>query len=222
MMNTSGEILFCNQYLLDLTNEMSAAGRILDLCPIRGQDGFDLDKSGTRSIHSKTRFDAWEIPTDRMNNVICDGAAATGTELGEDITERTKAVETLRRYELLSKHARDIIFFIDRSGRIIEANEAAEKTYGYSRAEFQALSIADLRTARTQDDIAAQMAEAYERGLLLETEHRRKDGTTIPVEVSSIGVDIGGRRILLSIIRDITQRKRAEEELEKSSRSHPT
>jgi PAS domain S-box-containing protein len=63
--------------------------------------------------------------------------------------------------------------------------------------------------------MAAQMYTAYERGLLFETKHRRKDRTTLPVEVSSVGVNIGGRRLLLSIVRDITQRKRAEEELEK-------
>jgi PAS domain S-box-containing protein len=55
------------------------------------------------------------------------------------------------------------------------------------------------------------MAQADQNGMLFETLHRRKDGSVFPVEVSSIGTDIGGERLLLSIIRDITERKRVAE-----------
>jgi PAS domain S-box-containing protein len=120
----------------------------------------------------------------------------------------------LQQYKLLSRYARDIILFIGIDGRIIEANEAAEREYGYSREDLRSLNIADLRSGATLHSIEDQMSQASERGLLFETEHRRRDGSTIPVEVSSIGVDIGNRRVLLSIIRDITGRKRAEEERE--------
>ena len=60
---------------------------------------------------------------------------------------------------------------------------------------------------------AQQMAQVDHEGILFETAHRRKDGTTFPVEVSSRGTILGGERVLLSIIRDITARKQAEQAL---------
>ena len=74
------------------------------------------------------------------------------------------------------------------------------------------LNITDLRPPDEQRLSGEQMREAWEKGVLFETVHRRKDGTLFPVEVSSRGVQIGGDRVLLSIVRDITERKRAEEE----------
>jgi PAS domain S-box-containing protein len=127
------------------------------------------------------------------------------------ITGSKKTEETLRRYELLSAHARDIILFMQREdGHILEANSAAVKAYGYSRDELLALSIHDLRAPDTQGMTAGQMAEADTRGVLFETVHQRRDGSTFPVEVSSRGATISGSRTLISVVRDITERKRRE------------
>ena len=96
-----------------------------------------------------------------------------------NVTERKKAEEALRRYELLSGESRDIILFMRRdNGRILEANAAATKAYGYSHDELLTLSIQDLRAPDTQALTADQMAEADARGILFETVHRRKDGST--------------------------------------------
>jgi PAS domain S-box-containing protein len=122
-----------------------------------------------------------------------------------------------RRYRLLAANSRDIILFMDRDGRIIEANEAAERAYGSSRDELLALTIADLRADETRGEVAPQMAEADERGILFESTHRRKDGTVFPVEVSSRGATIDGRRSLVSVVRDISERRRAEEEHQRLS-----
>ncbi len=62
-----------------------------------------------------------------------------------DISERKLAEEVSQRYQLLSENARDIILFIDDDACIIEANNAAVKTYGYSREELLNLKIMDLR-----------------------------------------------------------------------------
>jgi rsbT co-antagonist protein RsbR len=115
------------------------------------------------------------------------------------------------RYDALLEHARDIILFIGESGRILEGNRAACLAYGYTQEELCALSIRDLRAPDTRPEIAAQMAVALREGLLFETTHRRKDGSLFPVEVSSKSIEEG--KLLISVIRDITERKRAEEEL---------
>ncbi|MEW5858260.1 MAG: PAS domain S-box protein [Cyanobacteriota bacterium] len=143
--------------------------------------------------------------------------------LQAEIAERKLAQETLKRYQLLSEHARDIVLFIGNQGQIIEANQAAIQAYGYEREEILTLSIQDLRDPPTHTAIAQQLEQAEDRGILFTTTHRRKDGSTFPVEVSSQSGVIGNQRVLLSIIRDISEslrhatlRKLAEEALQKS------
>ncbi|MCL6634589.1 MAG: EAL domain-containing protein [Peptococcaceae bacterium] len=131
-----------------------------------------------------------------------------------DITGLKQAGEALARYRLLSENARDIILFVRPDGRIIEANRAALAAYGYSREELLALRIHDLREPGEEALITAQMQQADETGILFETVHRRKDGTTFPVEVSSRGTVLNGERVLLSVVRDITERKKVEKQLQ--------
>jgi len=134
-----------------------------------------------------------------------------------DITERKAAEQILRRFEMLSAHSRDIILFMRRDdGRILEANTAAALAYGFTRDELLALAIQDLRAPGTQGQTAEQMALADTEGILFETLHRRKDGSVFPVEVSSRGATIEGERTLISVVRDITERKRAEDALQTS------
>ncbi|MBD2541139.1 PAS domain S-box protein [Coleofasciculus sp. FACHB-SPT36] len=127
-----------------------------------------------------------------------------------DVTERKAAEEELKRYQLLSQHSRDIVLYIQLDGQIIEANQAAVKAYGYSKSELISLKINDLRAPQTRDLIAQQIEQADKEGILFETIHYRKDGSSFPVEVSAQSLVIGNKKIVLSIIRDITERKQAE------------
>lgn len=131
-----------------------------------------------------------------------------------DITERKRGEEAMRLYELLSKNSRDIILFIRYdNGHILEANAAALQTYGYTREEILKLTIKDLRAPDTLHLTAPQMLAAIQEDVLFETIHCRKDGTTLPVEVRSQGGLIGGSQMLVSVIRDISKRRQAEEAL---------
>jgi PAS domain S-box-containing protein len=123
----------------------------------------------------------------------------------------------LQRFELLSSNSRDIILMVRaHDGRIVEANAAAGAAYGYSRDELLSMNVRDLRAVETQDLAPAQMSEADEKGITFETIHLRRDGGAFPVEVSSRGATIAGARLLLSVIRDITDRKKVEEALKQS------
>lgn len=119
----------------------------------------------------------------------------------------------LSGHDLACKLARDIILFVRLDGRICDANDAAVRAYGYEREELLSKTIFDLRSQETVSQVLPQMAQAEREGILFETVHRRKDGRTFPVEVSSQGVTLGNERVLLSIIRDISERKQAQEEL---------
>lgn len=134
-----------------------------------------------------------------------------------DITDHKQAEETIQRYGLLAAQSRDIFFMVRREdGRILEANAAATETYGFSREELLGMTVHDLRWEDPPSLTAEQMAEADTRGILFEAWHKRKDGTAFPVEVSSRGATIGDTRLLVSVVRDITERTRAEKSLRES------
>jgi PAS domain S-box-containing protein len=143
--------------------------------------------------------------------VSAAGVIVGASTIARDITERKQAEELLARYQLLSENARDIMLFIGLDGRIVEANRAAVEAYGYDHATLLSLNIYDLRDPVTAADVPSQIRQAHTTGILFETRHRRSDGATFPVEVNSFGADINGERLLLNIIRDITERKQAEE-----------
>lgn len=132
--------------------------------------------------------------------------------IGIDMTEQKKLYDRLQKYQVLAKKANDAMFFIDMAGNIIEVNDAAVKIYGYTSEEFSSLSIFDLRRADNASYINNQMESAYNAGIIFETIHYLKSGDSINVEVSSQGTFLGNKRVLLSIVRDITDRKKREEE----------
>ncbi|MBD1821132.1 PAS domain S-box protein [Cyanobacteria bacterium FACHB-DQ100] len=131
-----------------------------------------------------------------------------------DITERKQTEKALKRYQLLSEHSRDIVLYIRRDGQILEANQAAVNAYGYSRAELLSRTISDLRSPETYSSLNAQFSQAYQRGILFETVHRRQDGSSFPVEVSAQSTVTETEAVILSIIRDISERKQVEAERE--------
>jgi PAS domain S-box-containing protein len=134
-----------------------------------------------------------------------------------DITAQRTASEALEKYRLLSEHARDIILFVrQKDRRIVEANRIACESYGYNRAELLGKTIFDLRS----DDeavVTRQLLQAEQNGILFETVHRRRDGSTFPVEVNSRAAQIGGETLLLSVVRDVTPRHRLENELRRTN-----
>jgi PAS domain S-box-containing protein len=137
-----------------------------------------------------------------------------------EVTDRRKAEEARRRYEQVVRQSRDVILFVRRhDGRILEANPAATEAYGYSREELLRLSIQDLRAPGTEEFADAQMEQADRGGVLFETNHRRRDGSVFPVEVSSRGTTLDGVRALVSVVRDITDRRRAEQALRDADRN---
>jgi len=94
-----------------------------------------------------------------------------------DVTARKQAEAKLHRYELLAARHRDIILFIELpNGRIVEANVAATRAYGYTREQLLSMTIHDLRAADVPRLTPDQISMAYDQGLLFEMIHRRQDG----------------------------------------------
>lgn len=128
----------------------------------------------------------------------------------------------IRKYQLLAEEISDAIFFIDIEGNILEANNAAIKNYGYSREEFLTKSIFELCGSNKEKIIINEIKKGNQEGIIFETIHFRKDGSAMEVEINSHGSLLEGKQILLSIVRDITARKFAENALIKSENDYRT
>lgn len=125
-----------------------------------------------------------------------------------DITERKEVEEDLKQYRKIIDNAQDIMIFIDYDGKIIEANKAASQAYGYTKKELNHLTIRNIRESWT---LPKQLVDKINTtGIFYETTHRRKDGSIFEVEVRCQGVNIRDKNILFSVIRDISERKKAE------------
>ncbi|MFA5111073.1 MAG: PAS domain S-box protein, partial [Desulfobaccales bacterium] len=119
-----------------------------------------------------------------------------------------------QKYEYLIKHANDIILTMDQDFKIIEANDLAISSYGYPREELFRLQLEDLYAQEHRRLGETPVAEMEaQNGRTYETVHRRRDGTTFPVAISSSEMEINGDKLYQSIIRDITKSKKREKAL---------
>ena len=141
-----------------------------------------------------------------------------------DVTDRKKAEAALRRSEArkaaILKSALDCIITIDHEGRVVDFNPAAERTFGYQFSEVVGRPLADLI-------IPPDLRQAHARGLAryLETGEQvvlnrrielravRSDGSEFPVELAITPIHEDGKPMFTGYLRDISDRKRAEEEL---------
>jgi PAS domain S-box-containing protein len=138
-----------------------------------------------------------------------------------DVGMKRRAADVTARYAALFERSRDVILFVAADGRILDANAAAVRAYGWWREELLKMRIVDLREPGTIPDVPRQMQRAESEGILFETVHRKRDGTAFPVEVHSGSVDLNGEKVLLSVIRDLTERRRTEQQLSEAKLMPP-
>ncbi len=160
---------------------------------------------------SKILLEIYEHPVIRNNEVVgLQGVA-------HDITKQKQIEEELKfselQYKTLFENANDaIIIFEPEEEIILEANHRACSTYGFSRSEFIGMSLKSL--SKNVQEGEKQIEKLLENGTYeeFETEQFRKDGTVIHLLVNASIIDYKGKKAVLSINRDITERKRIYEE----------
>jgi two-component system cell cycle sensor histidine kinase/response regulator CckA len=121
--------------------------------------------------------------------------------------ERRSSAE---RYRWLFEAIADGVFVVDSGGRMLDVNPAACRQLGYERGELVRLTVGDLSTRASSDRDRMFEALRREGRAVFETEHRRKDGTTLPIELSVAAVDLQGERGFIALTRDLTERRAAE------------
>jgi PAS domain S-box-containing protein len=129
-----------------------------------------------------------------------------------DITERKRAEE---EYRTILRTTMDGFWITDIQGRFLDVNDAYCQLIGYSRDELLTMKISDMEAVERPEETAQRIQRIMETGgTRFETRHRCKDGRMIDLEVSVNYTKIGGKRLFV-FLRDITERKRIEEEREK-------
>ncbi len=139
-----------------------------------------------------------------------------------DISARRQAEKALKnsveRYRTLFESNPQPMWVYDlETLAFLAVNDAATAHYGYSREEFLAMTLKDIRSEEDSDKVqqaVANISSPLTRAS--QWRHRKKDGTMIDVEISSHHLDFGGRESRLVLAKDVTERKRAQEALQKS------
>lgn len=160
-------------------------------------------------------------PIRDINNKII-GAST----IARDITERKKMELALKeseeKFRDIFNSANDSIFLHKISdngvpGKFIEVNDIACETFGYTREEFLNMTPRDIVAPLDGDAVHERGSKILERGhSTFETTDITKDGLIIPIEVNSHLITLKGKKLVLSIARDIRERKKSEEALKQS------
>jgi diguanylate cyclase (GGDEF)-like protein/PAS domain S-box-containing protein len=225
-----GKLVFVNSACVRLFGAQSAeqlVGR--SLLDFIHPDHREIVRERMRMLYEEKNVPGMVQKVMRLDGMIADveikaapftfeGKPAVQTVI-RDIGERIRSEESLRQFRAAMDLSPDLILLIDRETmRFVDVNATACRLLGYSRAELLELGPQDLAPFSRE-----QLADAYDRvsageaaNSALEMQHRRKDGSLLPVELVRRAVATREGHIIVVIARDVTERNRVEAELRSS------
>ncbi len=170
---------------------------------------------------------------DRVFIVSCSpiydskGSVESFMHIMTDITERKtmekQLTESRSHFEVLFNFGVEAVFvhpFREKGFQnFIEVNQVACRLFGYSKEEFLNLSASDISSQADADEKGSTLYRQQlnkEKNRLFEAVMIKKSGEKFPVEISSTTFDYQGQRVIMSVVRDLTERKKAESEVEAS------
>lgn len=232
--NEAGQFLLANSRLAQILGFPSQAAFLksvpnissLYLDPDERKTNLERITSGGLMFESEVRFkrhdgqQIWVNITCRAIKTVSEGMIFEGFIV--DITKRKQAeaglLDSEQRFRMLVEQAGDAFFIHDFDGTIIEANAQACLTLGYTREELLKMPIPMVDIEAHKKKHRKVFWEQLDHGQYVTFEgiHVRKDGSTFPVEIRLGRLDIGKKRMLLSLNRDITERKETEAKLKKA------
>ena len=184
-----------------------------------------MDRALTDLVESNTPYDI-QFRISRQNDgeiriisAVAEYYAERNAIIGtiQDVTEQKLAEEALAEEvswrRILMEQSRDGIVIIDQDGKVFESNPRYAEMLGYSHEEMQSLHMWDWDVHYTREQLLEMIRLADNRGILHETQKRRKDGGLVDVEINANAAVFGDRKLSFCVCRDITERKKAEEEL---------
>jgi len=140
-------------------------------------------------------------------------AGTNGNHLKE---EYNKVKDTEEKYYRLFQNSNDAIFIQDLNGRIIDVNKKLLSLFGYDRSEIMSVSMADLVDVAEHSKYRGAIELLVKEGAtVFEIDLKRKNGEPFPAEVSASTFAVNGEKVVQAVVRNISERKRAEEEFKK-------
>ncbi len=213
-----------------------------DLSPARQPDGTDSLAAANQRIATALRegshrfewihrrADGTEFPAEvSLSRVHIEGRNVLQAVV-RDVTERRQAEQLLQaneeKFRTISEAALDAVIMMDSQGRAVHWNPAAERMFRYSHEEILGQEIHSLLIpSRFQQEAAAALSRFFRTGegrtvgRILELQAVRKGGEEFPIEISLAPIRIDNHWSAVSVVRDITDRKKAEELLREEQRS---
>jgi PAS domain S-box-containing protein len=173
------------------------------------------DEDPFQRTSGKLDWIRWEIrpwfeQTDKIGGIIIFSEVITGQKIAAQALHESEK----KFRDLFHKHAAVKLLIDPDTGNIVEANEAAERFYGWSLEQLRRMRIQDINTL-SHEQVKAELNKVIERQCIhFEFRHRLADGSVRDVEVFSSSIDINGKVLLHSIIHDITERHNLERQLQ--------
>jgi len=188
-----------------------------------GETGVTTRAMGGQRALAALRANGEEFPVEATISQIEVNGQRLFTAIVRDVTERLRAEEALResegRLRAIVDTAVDGIITIDERGRIGSFNPAAVRIFGYQPEEVIGRNVNLLMPSPYREEHDGYLHQ-YQRtgvkkiiGIGREVLGQRKDGTTFPLDLAVSETVLGDRRVFTGIVRDISERKRAEREL---------
>ncbi|CAK0775388.1 two-component system, sensor histidine kinase and response regulator [Gammaproteobacteria bacterium] len=227
--DVDGRYVTCNQAFFNATGKSSWAEVIgytdFDIWPqdlaakYRADDAAVMQARRQTIIEELNGKDEHRFWVETCKTPILDsrGQLLGTTGFAQDITPRKRITEEVQqseaRFRQIFNGGNDAIYLIDpENGQFIEVNEIGCKRLGYTREELLHMGPADISDPG-EENVAILMKQVMDSGHgLFERTHIDKNGRRIPVEISSHLMQFDGKRTLLSVVRDISERKQAESE----------
>lgn len=224
-----GRVTEANQPFLDLVGYTKSELLNLSIFDLTPSKWHDLEKRvineqvlvrGYSDVFEKEyrRKDGSIVPVE-IRVVLSRGSDSQPTGMWaivRDISVRLAKEEALKRFQLSVESSPDAVFWINAEGRFPYVNQQACNLLGYSQEEFMQLNLWDIDVEFTQELWGPHWERVRKSGgARLERLHRRKDGTVVPVEISSKNIAFEGQVHHVAYVRDISDRVNAAREREK-------
>lgn len=144
-----------------------------------------------------------------------DGGVLGVLGMARDITEKRRSERRLQILEKAINASKDSIFVSDLSTRFVYVNDGAIRSLGYAREELMGKTVLEINPSMDEEKVRDLMRLLVSQGYLdaFETTHHGKDGRVVPVEVTKTLVEFEGESFTVSVARDITERRAAEERI---------
>ena len=206
--------------------DINVIGRIVfDVFPfladkIRGEYNQVFETGKPLLTEEATELQGKRYYTEIQKLPIFDKGQVTGVlTVVRDVTARKEAERVLRLMQFSVSHAADSIFWVDADAHLIYVNEAACRSLGYTREELLSMTVQDVDPNMQDENWPKHWQKSKQLGsYTIESHHQRKDGEAFPVEIVVNFLEFEGGEYHCTFVRDITERKRAEEALQQAQK----